>query len=1007
MSLIEIKRTLEVMVMQGDVVELRIFDQNDKKFCGWFTDMDRMAEAALSHDAAAEGTYYTCNACVPDMIGIANNRIVPCKTASSEKNMLRRRIIGIDIDPRRNPVKISSTDEEHNLSIEKAREIRDWLKAQGWSDPVLGDSGNGAHLDYFVDLPVSEDIKMLYKRLFEFLKSKFSNDKIDVQGFEDANRVWKLYGTMVRKGENLPNRPHRKSKILEMPENKILITLEQIKAIADNVPEDIKEQNKITPQPQSNNKGNAWTPEILKAWLDKYNIEIARTKTDSDKTYFILKACLFNPDHAGSKEAEVHIDPNGVIGYKCHHNSCKDVSWVMVREKLDPQYKERKEKYAESKKCINCRHYPGETGNCTIAKRLMLDDFDAGKCQHFKQAKQNICGGNGDSQASVLIKYVESPEVELFHDDTHNPYARIKIDGHDITLSIKERGFKRYITHQHYKDTGKAVGTDALHSALNVIEAKACFDGKEYKLHNRLCQHDGAIFFDLGNWEAVKINSQGWDIIKNPPILFVMHKHQKGIVQSHLSQKGDVMKVLEFINIKDKKERLLFVVYLISCFIPDIPHIILTVHGDKGAAKSTLFKIVKELVDPSIQKILTFPKDNTELIQILSHHHYAAFDNVSRLSDWQSDALCRACTGEGFSKRELYTNDEDVIYSYQRCIGLNGINVVATKPDLLDRSILLMLERLPKDKRKPEVQLWQAFDKVKGEILSGIFITLSKTMAIYPTIKLDELPRMADFTVWGCAIAEALGYGKDAFLEAYNSNIQAQNREAIEGSPVGELILKFMEDKQEWKGRPSELLIELESLAEAMKVNIKAKTFPKAAHVLTKRLNEIKTNLLDEGITFESKHDGHQRILTLEYSGNSVSSVKALESQSIEGKNTNATEKSKRYDSVNEALVHEVNNATALNTNATEKQGSVSKNQDAENTHNATNGNNATFRTFLGEGELSQLDKMRHVRSLLYDGMSKEGIEFTTGQVKADLGISKDEAVEYVKRAIVDRDRGA
>jgi len=194
-----------------------------------------------------------------------------------------------------------------------------------------------------------------------------------------------------------------------------------------------------------------------------------------------------------------------------------------------------------------------------------------------------------------------------------------------------------------------------------------------------------------------------------------------------------------------------------------------------------------------------------------------------------------------------------------------------------------------------EGKLWKAFGDVKAEIVAGIFTTISKAMQIKPGIELDELPRMADFAIWGCAIAEAIGETKETFMEAYNANIQSQNREAIESSPIGELILKLMEDKTEWGGRASELLNELGKLAEAQKVNIKAKGFPKAAHVLTKRLNELKTNLLEEGINFESKHNGKQRILTLRKTENSVSSVITSEPQAAEANATsNATENKKK-----------------------------------------------------------------------------------------------------------------
>jgi len=509
-----------------------------------------------------------------------------------------------------------------------------------------------------------------------------------------------------------------------------------------------------------------------------------------------------------------------------------------------------------------------KTWRCDTLRAKLPAYVDCENCKRrdHTEAKQ-------DSQAGALIKYVESDDVELFHDETHNPYASILSGGHIIILSVKERGFRRWATQKYYQDTGTAPGSDAIISALNVIEAKACFDGKEHTLHNRICQHNNAIWYDLGNWETVKITPQGWEVVKNPPILFKKHKHQKAndaVLIPDCTNEG-TKKVLNFVNIKDEKERLLFMVYLVSCFIPDIPHVIPVLHGEKGAAKSTLFKIVKELVDPSTLRLATFPKDNTELVQKLSHHHFIGFDNVSKLSDWQSDALCRACTGEGFSKRELYTDDEDIIYSFQLCVGLNGINVVATKPDLLDRSILLKLERIPKSLRKTEDELWEAFDKVKSEIMSGIFTTISKAMVIRPSIKLDELPRMADFTNWGCAIAEALGYGKDAFLEAYYANIQAQNREAIEGSPVGELILKFMDDKTEWEGSASELLALLEGIAEANKVNIKARGFPKAANSLTRRLNEIKTNLMDEGIVFDvmkAKNGKYRKLILQRIPGN-------------------------------------------------------------------------------------------------------------------------------------------
>jgi hypothetical protein len=132
-------------------------------------------------------------------------------------------------------------------------------------------------------------------------------------------------------------------------------------------------------------------------------------------------------------------------------------------------------------------------------------------------------------------------------------------------------------------------------------------------------------------------------------------------------------------------------------------------HGEQGAAKTRSQEVVKMLVDPSQLKTLTFPKDGNELAQKLAHNYIAYFDNVSYIPDWISDELCRGTTGTGFSKRQLYT-DDDVIYNFKRCIGFNGINLGAIRADLFDRGLIYELERIEKN----------------GDI------------------KLDELPRMAD-----------------------------------------------------------------------------------------------------------------------------------------------------------------------------------------------------------------------------------------------------------------------
>ena len=301
----------------------------------------------------------------------------------------------------------------------------------------------------------------------------------------------------------------------------------------------------------------------------------------------------------------------------------------------------------------------------------------------------------------------------------------------------------------------------------------------------------------------------------------------------------------------------------LCCFIPDIPHPILYPYGDKGGGKSTLSKVMRSIVDPSLTQTLAMPTKQEELIQLFSHNYVAPFDNIDKVNGWQSDAICRAVTGEGSSKRRLFTDDDDFIYSFRRVIILNGINLSATRPDFLDRCISLELERIPKSARMSEEDFWRAFEEDKPLILGGIMDAISRALAILPGVKLDELPRMADFATCGYAIADALGIGGERFLEAYYRSIGKQNDLAIESHPVAQVVAVFMEGRPEWTGRPTELLDDLERVAKDQRVNMDSKLWPKASNALARRLNEVKSNLLDAGIEYESTRQGNGRQIKL------------------------------------------------------------------------------------------------------------------------------------------------
>jgi hypothetical protein len=472
---------------------------------------------------------------------------------------------------------------------------------------------------------------------------------------------------------------------------------------------------------------------------------------------------------------------------------------------------------------------------------------------------------NPSSQASILLEsIINRKDMVLFHDEQKDGYISLEINGHQEIWSCKSKAIKRWLASEVYRTQKKAPGSEVIKSILAVLEGKSRFEGEEVELQNRVAWKNDELYYDLTNkeWQAIKINKKGWEIVEKPPILFKRYSHNKAQIMP--SKNGDINLFLNYINVANPEHRLLLLVFLVSCFVPGIPHVMLTIFGAQGSSKSTLSRLARLLVDPSLIEVASFPHGQKELIQALAHHYFLFFDNVSFISEEQSDILCKAITGGGHTKRELYSDDDDVIYNFMRCIGINGINLVATRPDLLERSLLLELERIESSERKTEKELYQNFKRDLPSILGGVFDTLVKALEIQSTIKSNSYHRMADWEVLGCAISEALGYTKEEFLNAYQNNMNRQTEMLLNENIVATVIVTFMEDKNEWKGTPTQLLERLSSDAILSNVDTREKNWPRGANILSRRLNELSTPLKQMGYWVTISTSGTERYIHIQ-----------------------------------------------------------------------------------------------------------------------------------------------
>ena|SRR5215207_2343713 len=457
--------------------------------------------------------------------------------------------------------------------------------------------------------------------------------------------------------------------------------------------------------------------------------------------------------------------------------------------------------------------------------------------------------GHKPTQAELLVRC--AADAELFHTPSGDAYATILVEDHRETHPMKAKGFRRWLVRGYYERYDRPPGAQALQDALWLLEARAQFDGPEREVYVRVAEHEDAIYVDLANerWEAVKITTDGWRVVSDPPVRF---RRPRGMLALPTPKKGKRKGLVDllrtFINVADDDALRLIVAWLVQAFRPTGPYPALILQGEQGSAKSTLERLLRALVDPSTASLRTTPRNERDLIIAATNSWCVAFDNISSLPPWVSDALCRLSTGGGFSARELYTDSEEVLFDATRPVILNGITDVATRPDLLDRALIITLPPIPEEKRRSEAKLHQEFEKALPSILGALLDGVAGALGRVEDVRLEGMPRMADFAVWATAAESALGWEPGTFMAAYAGNRTEATENALEADPVAGAVRQFMADRAEWTGTITVLWQNLNELVDEDVRRTKA--WPKAANALAKRLKRLAPALRAVGIEY-------------------------------------------------------------------------------------------------------------------------------------------------------------
>ncbi|MCB2211367.1 hypothetical protein KQI52_04585 [bacterium] len=345
----EIKRTLETICGEDQITELRALNVRDpemgntRNYSGFFSDFEAMAAEAERIGQYAEGVYFTPNPIDPAAVQGKINELTPGSTGGSanDHDVSRIRWLLVDCDPIR-PAKTAATDVQLEAALSLAQRIRERLDELGWPHPVVANSGNGAHLMYRVDLPVED--KNLIKGALLALANMFNTSEVKVDiSVHNPSRVWRLYGTWNRKGDNAPDRPHRQSMINwgETPNDLITLTREQLVAI-----QPVQFESNATHG--SDGSGNF----DLEDWINEHIQKLVPygLRGPMDWTHdlagnngkkWVLQTCPWNSDHDNGA-AFIVQRADGPVAAGCHHNGCQGRGWHDLRDVIEPEWRKRR-----------------------------------------------------------------------------------------------------------------------------------------------------------------------------------------------------------------------------------------------------------------------------------------------------------------------------------------------------------------------------------------------------------------------------------------------------------------------------------------------------------------------------------------------------------------------------------------------------------------------------------------------------------------------------------------
>lgn len=449
--------------------------------------------------------------------------------------------------------------------------------------------------------------------------------------------------------------------------------------------------------------------------------------------------------------------------------------------------------------------------------------------------------------AAVILVELAQERYRFGVSDSGEPFG-VRLDGGHVVRMLRggRTSLRAELAKAYRQRTGKVAGQQALADALLALEGEAQ-ESDPKPVHLRVAQTDAATWIDLGDTEerVVRLDATGWSVVTSGvPVLF-RRTALTGVLPVPASD-GDLDELWSLVNVTEADRPMVLAWLVAALLLPGIPHPILALFGEQGSGKSTASRLFVQLVDPSPVPLRKPPRDADGWVTAAAGSYVVGLDNLSTVPDWLSDSLCRAATGEGDVRRQLYTDGQLAVFSFRRVLLLNGIDVGAMRGDLAERLVLVNVERITETGRLTETELAARWERAYPALFGALLDLVAGLAGKIPSVRLGTSPRMADFARVLAAVDDRLS---TSGLARFAEQARTMAEDSLDADPFL-AILRGFPPGWSFTGTAAELRTEVTPTLESWRP---PREWPKNARQVTSRLRRNAPALRKAGWVVEDQ----------------------------------------------------------------------------------------------------------------------------------------------------------